>query len=215
MVKICYIFVEKIYFSILKILIFFSFMKYSRNLEFTETPDYKLMTKNFEDLMRAKGWWPIDWQFDWIEKLNKINRTSATARTVNTNAHLNTNNNNVNNAKVASINNTNGAVGMSNSFLRANTNSSTNNFVSNTVISSLNAANNNNNKVAGGTTYRSSSLNRNANTSSHLSPGAHLDSKLNAVAAHVANSNNNSKFYENQINQYKLTRILNYNSRHN
>jgi hypothetical protein len=193
------------------------YMKYVRCLDFTEEPDYKKITKNFEDLMKIKGWWPIDWQFDWIEKLNKINRTSATttSRNVNTKLATNTNNNNNNNNN----NNTNklstpigAGVGASSSgggggglvtsgasgAFGTTTNLSTNNFISNTIISNLNTNKN----------YRSSSLNRNGSTNNTLIEMKNTNTSNNTV--------NSSKFYDNhQLNQYKLTRILNYNSRHN
>lgn len=179
------------------------YMKYVRCLEFTEDPDYKKITKNFEDLMKIKGWWPIDWQFDWIEKLNKINRTSAnnTSRNVNTKLITNTSNNNNNNSNVKLSTQTVNGAGVNGGAFGTTTNLSTNNFISNTVISNLNPNKN----------YRSSSLNRNGSTNNTL-----IDMNKNANTNTSNNTVNSSKFYDNhQLNQYKLTRILNYNSRHN
>jgi casein kinase 1 gamma len=97
---------------------FADFLRYARNLEFNETPDYKKLVRMFEGLMKARGWTPIDWEFDWIEKLNKYsssknNNNSDPNKTSHqhNHAHLNTNNNNnnstTNNNHVSSHHNNN------------------------------------------------------------------------------------------------------------
>lgn len=209
------------------------YMKYVRCLEFTEEPDYKKITRNFEDLMKIKGWWPIDWQFDWIEKLNKINRTSAVVtstnlnsnttnqRNVNTKIITNSNTNNNNSSHMNTLNNNNNTnsklinggmsgLAMSSAFAPGPNNLSTNNFISNlhTNSSSNNNHTNSNNNLAN-KNYRSSSLNRNGSSINNTL----IDTKNNNTSTNTLNSS--SKYYENQLNQYKLTRILNYNSRHN
>lgn len=202
------------------------YMKYVRCLDFTEEPDYKKITKNFEDLMRVKGWWPIDWQFDWIEKLNKINRSSATTNPVSANRNVNNNNNTIIKTTTATTKLVAGPGGAAMASAYASTN----------VLTSFNNNNNSHNNntylnqsvtnLPPKNSYRSSSLNRpninNLNSSNDTSNNHHNhhqnhnQTKLNNpnnVSTNTVNST--SKFYENQMNQYKLTRILNYNSRHN
>ncbi|CAF0730455.1 unnamed protein product [Brachionus calyciflorus] len=74
---------------------FADYMRYVRSLEFTESPDYKKLTKIFENLMKQKGWYPIDWQFDWIDKLGKYskNSTSGSTKPVLNAQNLNNNSN--------------------------------------------------------------------------------------------------------------------------
>ncbi len=56
------------------------FLNYSRNLSFTEQPDYKVLVKTFEDLMKSHGWWPVDWEFDWIKKREDQQKKAAEAK---------------------------------------------------------------------------------------------------------------------------------------
>lgn len=53
---------------------FAQYFKYCRKLAFTELPDYAMLKRKFEDLMKTKGWWPIDLNFDWVEKLDNQKR---------------------------------------------------------------------------------------------------------------------------------------------
>lgn len=56
------------------------FLNYARNLNFIEQPDYKILVKTFEDLMKSNGWWPIDWEFDWIKKREDQQKKAAEAK---------------------------------------------------------------------------------------------------------------------------------------
>lgn len=58
------------------------FLNYARNLSFTEQPDYKVLVKTFEDLMKSNGWWPIDWEFDWIKKREEQQKKAAEAKLI-------------------------------------------------------------------------------------------------------------------------------------
>ena len=52
-------------------------LNYSRKLEFTEKPDYQSQIRGFQDLMKSKGWWPINWnKFDWSDHLTKLNNAN-------------------------------------------------------------------------------------------------------------------------------------------
>lgn len=57
-------------------------LNYARNLNFTEQPDYKVLIKTFEDLMKTNGWWPIDWEFDWIKKREEQQKKAAEAKLI-------------------------------------------------------------------------------------------------------------------------------------
>lgn len=72
---------------------FSEYMRYVRGLEFSETPDYKKLIKLFENLLKSNGWTPIEWQFDWMERLGKFSKSSATAKV---NANIQNMNNNSN-----------------------------------------------------------------------------------------------------------------------
>lgn len=50
---------------------FSNYLKYARSLEFTETPDYERLINMFKSLISKQGF-KLDWEFDWIEKLNKF-----------------------------------------------------------------------------------------------------------------------------------------------
>jgi casein kinase 1 gamma len=57
---------------------FAKYLKYVRNLDFFETPNYEYLRKLFKDLMDAKNF-ACDYNFDWVEKMQKLtNRTPAT-----------------------------------------------------------------------------------------------------------------------------------------
>ena len=58
------------------------FLNYARNLSFTEQPDYKVLVKTFEDLMKSNGWWPVDWEFDWIKKREEQQKKAAEAKLI-------------------------------------------------------------------------------------------------------------------------------------
>lgn len=57
----------------------------------------------FENLMKSRGWYPIDWEFDWIEKLNSYSKKSESK---STSTAVNTTGNNNNTATTSSQNNT-------------------------------------------------------------------------------------------------------------
>jgi hypothetical protein len=40
------------------------YLRYARNLEFTQTPDYEMLRQLFRDLMRREGW-AEDNKWDW------------------------------------------------------------------------------------------------------------------------------------------------------
>jgi hypothetical protein len=80
---------------------FAEYLRYSRALEFTETPDYTTLVKLFENLMRANDWASIEWDFDWVEKLKKVNNAH------NNSSSNNNNNNNNKNSEAITANTTN------------------------------------------------------------------------------------------------------------
>jgi casein kinase 1 gamma len=56
---------------------FAKYLKYVRNLDFFETPNYEYLRKLFKDLMDARNY-VCDFNFDWVEKMQKLtNRTPA------------------------------------------------------------------------------------------------------------------------------------------
>lgn len=69
---------------------FAEYLRYARSLEFTETPDYKRLIRMFENLMKNRGWYPIDWEFDWIEKLNSYSKKSESKSTTTGTSNVNT-----------------------------------------------------------------------------------------------------------------------------
>lgn len=44
-----------------------TYLKYARNMEFTQTPDYKYLTNLFRQLIKRSGW-TCDWEFDWVSQ---------------------------------------------------------------------------------------------------------------------------------------------------
>ncbi|CAF1075998.1 unnamed protein product [Rotaria sordida] len=56
---------------------FAKYLKYVRNLDFFETPNYEYLRKLFKDLMDARNY-ACDYNFDWVEKMQKLtNKASA------------------------------------------------------------------------------------------------------------------------------------------
>ncbi|UJR09966.1 hypothetical protein I4U23_014190 [Adineta vaga] len=50
---------------------FAKYLKYVRNLDFFETPNYEYLRKLFKDLMDARNY-VCDYNFDWVEKMQKL-----------------------------------------------------------------------------------------------------------------------------------------------
>lgn len=48
------------------------YMRYTRHLDFFETPDYNYLRKLFADVMLRSGW-EFDWVFDWTNRLQQSN----------------------------------------------------------------------------------------------------------------------------------------------
>jgi len=46
---------------------FSTYLRYTRQLDFFETPDYNYMRGLFTGLLEANGW-QCDWQFDWTTR---------------------------------------------------------------------------------------------------------------------------------------------------
>lgn len=44
------------------------YMRYTRHLDFFETPDYNYLRKLFADVMTRNGW-DYDWVFDWTNRI--------------------------------------------------------------------------------------------------------------------------------------------------
>jgi len=60
-----------------------TYLRYVRNLDFFETPDYGYLHKLFMDAMDRNGW-QCDWMFDWTDKLASLTPAScATPETPN------------------------------------------------------------------------------------------------------------------------------------
>ncbi len=155
---------------------FADFLRYARNLEFNETPDYKKLVRLFENLMKSRGWTPIEWEFDWIEKLNKYssNKNSELAKQANLNA--NNNNNNTNNH---TANNVNGST----------TNHTTNHNLTSIIhFSTLDVTEN----LASKRNLRSSSAVRNIIDAANMSitNSAHVTAATNLSTNHAASNNN-------------------------
>ncbi|CAF3832563.1 unnamed protein product [Rotaria sp. Silwood1] len=54
---------------------FAKYLKYVRNLDFFETPNYEYLRKLFKDLMDARNY-ICDYNFDWVEKMQKLTNKS-------------------------------------------------------------------------------------------------------------------------------------------
>ncbi|CAF4393362.1 unnamed protein product, partial [Adineta steineri] len=50
---------------------FAKYLKYVRNLDFFETPNYEYLRKLFKDLMDSRNY-VCDYNFDWVEKMQKL-----------------------------------------------------------------------------------------------------------------------------------------------
>lgn len=67
---------------------FTRYMTYARNLDFTETPDYKKLIQMFESLIKSKGW-AVDWEFDWVKK-REAQKKAENAKVFNNKTNVNT-----------------------------------------------------------------------------------------------------------------------------
>ncbi|CAF0859912.1 unnamed protein product [Adineta ricciae] len=56
---------------------FAKYLKYVRNLDFFETPNYEYLRKLFKDLMDARNY-VCDYNFDWVEKMQKLTNRPST-----------------------------------------------------------------------------------------------------------------------------------------
>jgi len=67
---------------------FAKYLKYVRNLDFFETPNYEYLRKLFKDLMDSKNY-VCDYNFDWVEKMQKLANRSTTGHNAypNSNPH--------------------------------------------------------------------------------------------------------------------------------
>ena len=74
---------------------FSNYLKYARSLDFTETPDYERLIGMFKSLLIKQGQ-KLDWEFDWVEKLNKFllksQQQQQQQQTLNETAQLSKNN---------------------------------------------------------------------------------------------------------------------------
>ncbi|CAF0928556.1 unnamed protein product, partial [Didymodactylos carnosus] len=61
---------------------FGKYLKYVRNLDFFETPNYEYLRKLFKDLMDSRNF-VCDWNFDWVEKMQKLQNRSTGNTQVN------------------------------------------------------------------------------------------------------------------------------------
>ncbi|CAF4148081.1 unnamed protein product [Rotaria sp. Silwood2] len=57
---------------------FAKYLKYVRNLDFFETPNYEYLRKLFKDLMDARNY-VCDYNFDWVEKMQKLTNKTSTS----------------------------------------------------------------------------------------------------------------------------------------
>lgn len=85
---------------------FAKYLRYTRQLDFFELPNYAYMRSLFADLMRNNSW-EFDWRFDWENKFSSTSPHSKTNQTptnhVRTDDHTKHNNNtNNNNNRLAS-----------------------------------------------------------------------------------------------------------------
>ncbi|CAF0762966.1 unnamed protein product [Brachionus calyciflorus] len=60
---------------------FENLLRHARNLEFMERPNYEMLVKSFENLI-YNNYWSIDWEFDWIDKLQSSKNTFYLNETV-------------------------------------------------------------------------------------------------------------------------------------
>jgi casein kinase 1 gamma len=67
---------------------FAKYLKYVRNLDFFETPNYEYLRKLFKDLMDARNY-VCDYNFDWVEKM----QPNATKNTTGKSQYQSTNQN--------------------------------------------------------------------------------------------------------------------------
>ncbi|CAF0925248.1 unnamed protein product [Rotaria sp. Silwood1] len=66
---------------------FSKYLKYVRNLDFFETPNYEYLRKLFKDLMDSRNY-VCDYNFDWVEKVQPYaNRTDGKSQYQSTNQH--------------------------------------------------------------------------------------------------------------------------------
>ena len=180
---------------------FADFLRYSRNLEFSETPDYKKLVRMFESLMKSRGWSPVDWEFDWIEKLDRYNKNSELVA-----KNLNNNNNNKNNNN-STTNNIHHPHATDN-----------NNLTSIIHLSTLDVTEN----FGGKRNLRSSSAVRNildaaanlsTTNSAHITtPAMTAINTANSIGANSSSNNANPFQYRpllnSYTNQYKFNRLL-------
>ncbi|CAF3621535.1 unnamed protein product [Adineta steineri] len=57
---------------------FAKYLKYVRNLDFFETPNYEYLRKLFKDLMDSRNY-VCDYNFDWVEKMQKLTNKTPTS----------------------------------------------------------------------------------------------------------------------------------------
>jgi casein kinase 1 gamma len=196
---------------------FADFLRYARNLDFSETPDYKKLVRMFENLMKSRGWTPIDWEFDWIEKLNKYS-SSKNSELAAKQANLNANNNNNNSNNHA--HHMNGSTTNHNltSIIHFSTLDVTENLASKrnlrsssavrniidaanmSITNSVHATNNNN--------LSSTNHNNNANASSNNVNGNNLNSSSGVNGMSLNNPFQYRPFLNGYTNQYKFNRLL-------
>ncbi|CAF4360927.1 unnamed protein product [Rotaria socialis] len=61
---------------------FAKYLKYVRNLDFFETPNYEYLRKLFKDLMDARNY-VCDYNFDWVEKMQKLANKTTVSNALN------------------------------------------------------------------------------------------------------------------------------------